>query len=216
MKLFLIALGVAQFLGNSYAASVIFTKGEILLNSKPAKVGDSLAVGQHVESGANSMAILDLEGGSKFKLEPNSKVQISALNHPQKGSLLELVRGNILVKARKIKDKKDLLGVSARLVSLGVRGTLFFVGIDDTDNKSDVWMCVEEGEVLIKGKDDKSLTKVRAKEGVVVKNAQKASKPTFFPWTSKINWELDQEKSILSNENALKEAYLNPLRRNYD
>lgn len=216
MKLFLIVLVVVQFINTSYAASVIFTKGQILLDSKPAEVGDALAVGQNIESGADSMAILDLEGGSKFKLEPNSVVKITALNHSQKGSLLELVRGNILVKARKIKDKKDLLGVSARLVSLGVRGTLFFVGIDDTDKKSDVWMCVEEGEVLIKGKDDKSLTKVKAKQGVVVKNAQKTSKPTFFPWTSKINWELDHEKSVLSNENALKEAYLNPLRRNYD
>lgn len=216
MKSFLAWIVLFHFSFAVSAASIIYSKGEVLLDSKVAKVGDAIVAGQTVEAKEGSMAILDLEGGSKFKLEPNSKVVLSNLNHPQKGTLLDLARGNILIQARKIKEKSDLLKVSARQVALGVRGTLFFVGIDDSDKKEDVWMCVEHGEVLVKGSSDKSLVKVRAKEGVVVRGAQKSSKPTFFPWTSKINWELEDRDKISSNENALKEAYLNPLRRNYD
>lgn len=198
------------------ASSLFYTRGEVKIDGAVAKKGDTVKVGQEIETGAGSLAIVDMEGGSKLKIEPNSSVKLTLLNNEKKGSLISLLKGKIITKARKLKEGKDRLQIDARRASFAVRGTLFFVGIDNTKKQDDVWMCVEHGEVVVRGASEKKVTSVKAGEGVVVQNAQKTSTPAYFPWTSKINWEVEEENSIKDNEDVIEKAYANPLRRSYD
>ncbi len=209
----LLALTLAS---TSYASSLFYTKGEVKVDGQVAQKGAEVKVGQVIETGAASLAIVDMEGGSKLKVEPNSQVKLTLLNHEKKGSLIGLIKGKIITKARKLETGKDRLQIDARKASFAVRGTLFFVGIDTSKKQDDVWMCVEHGEVIVRGADEENVTSVKAGEGVVVKNAQKTSAPAYFPWTSKINWEVEETSQIKDNEDVIEKAYANPLRRSYD
>lgn len=214
-------LKLSTFLGlllcsHSFASSLFYTKGEVKVDGQAAQKGDEVKVGQIIETGPGALAIIDIEGGSKLKVEPNGQVKLTLLNHEKKGSLISLLKGKIITKARKLETDKDRLQIDARKASFAVRGTLFFVGIDNSKKQDDVWMCVEHGEVVVRGSQEKKVTSVKAGEGVVVKNAQKTSAPAYFPWTSKINWEVEETSEIKDNEDVIEKAYANPLRRSYD
>ena len=214
--LMVLFLGIAHPLSTCFASTLFYARGEVKIDGKSASKGDPVSVGQVITTGVGALAIVDMEGGSKLKVEPQSKVKLKILNDEKKGSLVDLIAGNIIAKVRKLKVGKDRFQINAKKASFAVRGTLFFVGIDQTKKQDDIWMCVEEGEVAVRGESDKETTGVRAGEGVVVSKSLKTSKPTFFPWTKKINWEVNETKDIKDNDGVIEKAYANPLRRNYD
>ncbi len=216
MKVILGTLMALSVWTQCWGSSLFYTRGDVKIDGVAAKKGDAVTVGQEIETGAGALAIVDLEGGSKLKIEPNSSVKIALLNNEKKGSLISLIKGKVITKARKLEVGKDRLQINARKASFGVRGTLFFVGIDESKKKDDVWMCVEHGEVVVRGADETKVTSVKAGEGVVVADAKKTSTPAYFPWTSKINWEVDLTESIKDNDEVIEKAYANPLRRSYD
>lgn len=201
-----------------YAEDKIFyAKGDVLLDGRAVEANESIKTGQILETKINSLAIIEFGGGSKIRVEENSQLKIQALNDEKNGSVFELSLGSLIGKSRKMSLKKDMLRIRAKTTSFAVRGTKFFIGIDNKiSDESDIWMCVESGEVMAKADTEKIPTLVKAGEGIVVQNSTNTSKPQYFPWTTKINWEVEKIEQVKINKDILEKAYKNPLEKSYD
>lgn len=189
---------------------VIFVKGKVTSQNKQLKKGSLVKEGQILESGKDSLGIIKLNEGTTFKLNPESKIEIKRIAKKKKGTWLGLLKGNVFLKYDK--KKKNGLRVSAKGVSMGVRGTEFFASY----NNDDVWMCVHKGKVLVKAKGDKKATLVKQGEGVLVKKGKETTDPKAYPWTEKLNWNMDPEKGKTESEIEIEDAYSDPLDQEYD
>lgn len=199
---------------HSDAGTVLFTKGDVTINKKPAQKGAELSSGDIIATGAGSVAVVKSAGGNTFKLDEKSSL---GLDEKKEGEEAKLAGGSIFIQAKKMlegqKGKNGLM-VRARSVSMGVRGTQFFVS-EGKSSSDDVWMCVNEGKVVIQHKDEKKAKIVNAGEGVSVLKG-KTSKPKPLPWTKKLNWNFDPVQGDLENKVSIEEAYSNPAKFDYD
>lgn len=214
-NLWLAGLFLLILISESTAQSVVFLRGTMSINDAPAQKDASLKAGDKIKTGVDSLAILDLGSGSKLKVEADTEIMIETLDHETKGSLYQLARGKVVARARKIVGQKDLFNISTATASFGVRGTEFFVAVEKQEDDLDTWMCVNEGQVVVKGKNETTTKLVNQGEGVRV-NKDGTSDPRFLPWTKKLNWELDDPNAVSANDGALKEAYHDPLGQDYD
>jgi hypothetical protein len=170
---------------NSSAASlnVIFSRGpySVIRNGKIIQT-KSIEEGDEVRLEKGSLLLLK---GPQETIKLTSSTIIKLATFSEKTNI-ELVMGSIISKVT-----KKQFSVSTKKVSMGVRGTQFFVSYDDLNN---VWMCVEEGTVNVNdGK--KQNVDVKAGEGLFVVD-EKVGKPKKYEWTKKINWEMDETKNL--------------------
>jgi ferric-dicitrate binding protein FerR (iron transport regulator) len=199
----------------TFANTLHFIRGEVTVNNTKAQPGSVVKAGDHLITGPQSLAIVRLDGGVTLRIEPSSEIRLQLVNDKTQGNRIGVLRGSLISRLqRSAEETQQPLTIQTRQAAMGVRGTLFFVGIEE--QKDEVWMCVQEGSVEVRGREDSSRYMVKAGEGVVIRGDGKSSSPTFFPWTTKLNWELEEHESIVTNENILQEAYVNPIRRQYD
>lgn len=192
---------------------VVYVKNEVSIDGKRLKKGDKVAVGRVVKAGKASIAVIKFDNSSTVKINENSSVKLKAFDSKKKSSRFSLLRGSSFFKMDPKAGGK--LSVQAKTVAMGIRGTHFFVSYGQK-KKEDVYMCVQEGKVAIRGKKQKKPVLVNAGEGVVVAGGLKSSKPSVLPWTKNLNWELDPKKKNLENKVSIEEGYANPLDRDYD
>lgn len=216
MKVILYCCFFISFSLHAYT-QVIFTKGEVMSGKKVIKKGSRLSNDAVLKTGAGALAIIKLSNGSKIKLTENTALNVSSMNKGKK-TQVNLKRGSAFFSVLKNKFKgKRHFNVRAKTVAMGVRGTEFFVAVAAQGEKADdVWMCVREGSVAIKGKKDKKNILVGAGEGVVSKAGTQTSKPKPLPWTRKLNWNMNPKKGKVVNTVSIQEAYSDLLNFDYD
>jgi len=205
IALILLSLSLVTFA----KGSAVYVKGDVKVDHKKIKKGFIVKEGQTILTGSKSFAVFKLKEGSTFKVSPNSSLKITKVKE-KKETVLTLLKGHSFFKYNK--KKKGGLKVNTKTVAMGVRGTEFFVSY----HKDDVWMCVHEGVVAIKSKREKKVKLVKEGEGVVVHGGQKTSTPKPYPWTRKLNWNLDPQKGSLESKINIEQAYSNPLDQEYD
>jgi ferric-dicitrate binding protein FerR (iron transport regulator) len=173
-----------------------------------------------ITTGARSLAVLKLDDGSNIKINEKSSLSIGKASSTQ--SLINVQKGSAFFRVlkknfinQKAKKKKHKFVVKYKTVAMGVRGTEFFVS-DGKENSSDIWMCVNEGKVVVKSNSEKESTLVKAGEGIVVKNGKKTSSPKPLKWTRNLNWKMDNQKGDLTNKVSIEEAYTDLLEHDYD
>ncbi|MCR9203467.1 MAG: FecR family protein [Halobacteriovoraceae bacterium] len=196
------------------AGKLLHSIGKVTIDGKDVKKGATLPVKGKISTGPGSLAIIKFQGGSTAKLNENSSLFLRKDISKSKKTSLTLIKGTSFFKKLVKGKKKGGLNVKARNVSMGVRGTQFFVGFGQKKLK-DVYMCVRKGEVLIKGEEQKRATLVKTGEGVVVPEGKRSTKPKPLPWTKDLNWNLDPEKEVV-NKASIEESYEDPLEREYD
>lgn len=208
--IFLLLLPVLTFANGT----IIYTKGEVLLSDKVIKKGQSIKTGDLVKTQGDAIAVLRFENGNTVKLNENSELKIEALAESKaKGrTILNLIRGNSFFK--KQKDTTNLLNVKAHSVSMGIRGTVFFVAYGE-EVKDDVYMCVKEGVVAIKSGKEEKPTMVKEGQGVVAKKGLNTSAPRMLPWTKNLNWSFNEDTD-LKNKAKIEESYGDILNKDYD
>ena len=74
--------------------------------------------------------------------------------------------GSVFVKAAQkiLKEDNSSFVLKTKYASMGVRGTEFFTAYADSARnkaKEDIWMCVKEGQVVIKNRKTKTKIKPR-------------------------------------------------------
>jgi ferric-dicitrate binding protein FerR (iron transport regulator) len=203
-------------------ASPVFSQGQILkvigsvnVSGKAVKSGDYFKLSQTLTTGPKSLALVRFTSGSTLKVNENSSLKLERVLKKKKQNIriFRLLKGSSFFK--KDPKKEEKLQVRAKNVSMGVRGTEFFVSFGK-ESIEDVYMCVRSGKVLIKGANQKKVTLVKAGEGVVVPKGLVSSKPKPLPWTKDLNWNLDPSAKELENKASIEESYQDPIERDYD
>lgn len=197
---------------------VIFTKGLVKIGkSTKLKKNQVIKVGDRITTGKDSLAVLHLPQGNKVKLGPESVMVIKVLPKSKNDSTkLNLLRGNSFIKVLKgklRKGQKSKLTLRTKTAAMGVRGTEFFASYG---SGNDVWMCVNEGVVAVRSKNEKKSTLVKEGEGIVVKNGTDTSKPKPLEWTRKLNWNMNPKSGDLVNKVSIESAYTDLLDKDYD
>jgi hypothetical protein len=192
---------------------VLFVKNKVYGNKKLLTKGDQVKVGTIITAGKGAIAVLKFDNSSTVKINQNSSVVLKKYEKEKKATRFSLLKGSGFFQMDPKAGGK--LSVQAKTVAMGIRGTHFFVSYGKK-KKRDVYMCVQEGKVAIRGKKQKKPVLVKAGQGVVVAEGLESSKPSYLPWTKDLNWELDPKKKDLENKISIEEGYADPLDRDYD
>lgn len=218
MKFYLFTLILFSNLSYASVGRIVFQKGKVNVyrDGKKLKLKKSFPIEtkDKITTGPNSLAIIKIGTVATVKLNDNSEYNVkSDISHKlQRGSaFFNVIRKNLRDKINK--KKRRNFKVQARSVAMGVRGTTFFVSHDEKEN---VWMCVKEGQVEIKGKEDKKPVLVNGGEGVKVEKGEETSDPKPLKWTEKLNWNTDPEKGKLENDASIEKAYSDLENLDYD
>jgi ferric-dicitrate binding protein FerR (iron transport regulator) len=163
---------------------ILFLKGSIYINNNLAKQGDKFNFEDTLKTGRDSLAVLSIKPATTIKLKENSELIVPTphkKNKVNKNTYI-LKAGEIFIKANK--TKRNHFKVHAKNVTMGVRGTQFFVS-----NYDNVWMCVNEGSVNVSVKQAKGSVVVNAGEGVNI-NSNKLPVVKEYAWTKNLNWKM--------------------------
>ncbi len=188
-------------IGQDY--DIAFKKGEVKVLRAGKEVTGRVQVGDRVEVGTGGLVVLK-NTQETIKLTENSVLVPSTLN-VQGESVVDLLRGGLVAHVNKKAFK-----VRTRTASMGVRGTRFFV----SEVGKDLWMCVKEGEVEVKGIKGETRS-VTAGKGVFVKDGR-AGKARPFEWTKQINWDTESESQALPADIKINAIYKELIEHNYD
>lgn len=193
-------------------------KGTVLVEGKKALLGQKLKESDTITTKKSSLALIKVKSDQSvqiFKISENSQVTILKLT--PKHNELELKTGSLFVKfLRKTKAANQKLDIKTKSVVMGVRGTHFFIAHSTVKNHlDDVWMCVQEGTVVVTDPKNKE-TPVKAGQGVSITQGKKVTPPKSYPWTKKLNWNMEPKKGKLENLIKLDSAYQDLLDQDYD
>ncbi|MCF8058511.1 MAG: FecR family protein [Bacteriovoracaceae bacterium] len=204
----------------SLLSTLTFSQGQILkvigdvkVAGKVVKTGAFFRESQTLTTGSKSLALVRFSTGSTLKINENSSLRLQQRNPKKSITTFRLLKGSSFFSKDPTKIEK--MNVLAKNVSMGVRGTVFFVAFGQKAEE-DVYMCVHKGKVLIKGSEQKKATVVKAGKGVVVAKGKKSSTPMTLPGTESLNWNFDPNSTELINKAKIDENYQDPIQRDYD
>ena len=201
---FMMALGTTSF-----AAELKYLSGHVTVEDKPGLKGQKLMEGQTVRTGAEAAALLELDDGSRLKLNPNSELR---LDHFRANTDLTLGSGAVFSEVHKQAGTKQFM-IRTKTAVMGVRGTKFFAGYGKKKAEgADLWMCVSEGRVEVESPGKK--VSVGAGEGVFVPAGKDTTAPKAYAWTRGLNWNMQPEKGELIDRTHIE--YKDLLEQNYD
>lgn len=167
------------------------------------EIGLPLLKGDTIETGRDSLAILELENRGTLKLRENTTLELNNLGDEMSVSLSA---GGLFSRIRRLAGR----GYNVRTpnVSAAVRGTEFFVAFGKTvEEKPDVWLCVNEGAVEVALEDSGESVLVNQGEGINILASNRITDPQFFPWTENLNWNTDPESGKVRDTTDLSGAY---------
>lgn len=120
-----------------------YIEGEVTLNGTRARLDQEIEDKSTVETGAESLCDLIFNQKNIVHIGENSLFKVDVARDP---GAIELSQGSILMIAKKLialKDSDDLMVRSPTTV-LGVRGTSFFVKVED---ESSTYLCICNGSL---------------------------------------------------------------------
>ena len=117
-------------------ASIIYIEGDVTMNGSPASVGDDVQPGATIETAPDAVCqvvfnrknIVHVAGGTVLTFDPKVLSQGATL---QKGAIAMVLRnlGKVVGKPDELRFR-----ITTSNAVAGVRGTCFFVKIEDDDN----------------------------------------------------------------------------------
>ncbi len=144
------AQGPVQLSGSPEAAKVVTLAGQvsILNDNQPwaLNAGDEVKLGQVILSGPDGFAVFEVSDGSTFEIYPNSRVVFRKTPGNLK-DLLDVLIGRVKVHIQKWGGQPNPNRVFTPTAVISVRGTVFYVEVEDDQDTTLV--LVDEGEVEV-------------------------------------------------------------------
>jgi len=202
--LVLILLPAAVLFGQN---SLDYLEGDVWIirdNSKlAADFGMDLFQGDEIRTENNGLAIIELENGRTLKLRGDSVIKLENLST---NTSLELKKGGVFSKVDHLLSGK--FEIRAESVVAGVRGTQFFMAYGkQVKESSDVWLCVNEGAVLVAVPDSGKSAVVNKGEGINVIGGKELTDPEVYDWTKDLNWNTDPSSGSIKDNTDLDSVY---------
>ena len=212
MKKILIVVLLCSFplisIAQSGLARFIYVRGK--QSPYNASRGSTVAPLDTIRVLDKSLAVLRFEDKSKIKLDPNTVVEVETLikkhfdtKSGKSQTSLRLKAGSLMAKIINKYKQKDVddtppMEIKNDHVSIGVRGTTFFTGIDSESNN--MWTSVKDGEVQALNFSDDDSEVIGAGQSIAIEKKRNFTKPSGFEWSDKLNWNMDPSKGkMISN-----------------
>jgi ferric-dicitrate binding protein FerR (iron transport regulator) len=195
---------------------VVYTQGDVTLRNggqtHDAAIGDSLGAGDVIVTGPQSLAVIDLANGTMLKLKEKTTLAIDSIGE---ATSVKLTAGGVFTSiARKLTGR---FSVNTQTAVAGVRGTEFFMAYGKTiDEKPDVWLCVNSGAVEVSIPETGQVVIVPQGLGINIVGGAKITAPKSYPWTRKLNWNIDPGSGAVNDRTSLEQAYSDLLNQDYD
>lgn len=196
---------------------ISYMEGEVTVRRQggriSAEIGTELSAGDVVSTGPGALAILSLSDRGEVKLRESTEMSIDSLGTR---TAVTLQRGGIFSRIRKLFGSEDYEVLTPSMVA-GVRGTEFFVAYGrKIEDQYDVWLCVNEGAVEVALPAEEAAVVVEEGEGINILGGNRLTEPKFYPWTEKLNWNMEPESGEVRDTTDLDEAYADLLDQDYD
>ncbi len=142
--------GMAAAAPAEYAATVTLSTGRVSVvkagESYTLMPGDQVKPGLEVLTGVDGYAVFELRDGSSFEVYPNSRVLFRS-NWGNWNDIFDVWVGRMKIHIQRIMGKPNPHRIHTPTAVISVRGTTFFVEVDE-DSEATV-VGVDEGEVLV-------------------------------------------------------------------
>lgn len=123
-------------------AKIESLRGAVLLNGKPAKVGDIVDTGAKLETPEGASLRMSLPDGSTLNMLEKSQLEAKTLTQKKQGvpfeSVFRLVTGRIDAIKKKYPDGQAPLRIQAMHATIGVRGTHFRIGQENGNTLAEI------------------------------------------------------------------------------
>ena len=198
------------------SGQVVYTEGDVTLRNggqtHDAVIGDSLGAGDVIITGPKSFAVIDLANATTLKLKEKTTLAIDSIGE---STSVNLSAGGVFTSiARKLTGR---FSVNTQTAVAGVRGTEFFMAYGKTiDAKPDVWLCVNSGAVEVVIPETGQTVIVPKGLGINIVGGAKITAPKSYPWTRKLNWNIDPGSGTVDDRTSLEQAYSDLLNQDYD
>jgi len=126
---------------------------------KKARSGQKLAQGSWIQTGNQSVADLEMDDGSRFQLQENSRLILQALSDNQKTNQIKLPVGELLFQIEKMTNGKTL-EMQTHTAVAAVRGTAGGLGTSGTNS----YFYLDEGKLELKSSINQQKTMITANQ----------------------------------------------------
>jgi len=172
--------------------------------------GMDLFEGDEIRTEADGLAIVELVNGRTLKLRGDSVIKLENLSV---NTRLELKKGGVFSKVDHLLTGK--FEIRAESVVAGVRGTQFFLTFGKKmEESADIWLCVNEGAVLVAVPESGTEALVNKGEGINVIGGKDLTDPEVYEWTKDLNWNTDPRSGSLRDDTTLDSVYKGLKNRN--
>lgn len=198
------------------SGALVYAEGDVTLRtggrSTEAQIGDAIGPGDVIATGARSLAVIDLANGTTLKLREKTTLAVDSIGD---ATSVTLTAGGVFTSiAHKLTGSFSL---KTQSTVAGVRGTEFFVAYGRTiDAEPDVWLCVNQGVVEVALPATGQSVLVKEGTGINIVGGAKLTLPRRYPWTRKLNWNLDPAAGAVEDRTNLEQAYSDLLDQDYD
>ena len=214
---------VVVFPAHASNIEIRYIDGTVFLRGNKITKDHALHYGDTITTGENSLIIIKLEEYSTIKINELSSLKLVKPQKIKGGRIRRgviLKAGSVFVKAvqKVLKEDNSSLVLKTKIASMGVRGTEFFTSYANSTagkDHEDIWMCVKEGQVVVKNRKTKTLVKVNEGEGVQVPFGKNTTSPRPLAWTEKLNWSMNPNGDV-KNTVDISQAYYDLLNVDYD
>ncbi|MGO9309431.1 MAG: FecR domain-containing protein [Spirochaetia bacterium] len=198
------------------SGQVVYTEGDVAwrngASTHDAAIGDSLGPGDVIVTGPQSLAVIDLSNGTTLKLKEKTTLAIDSIGD---STAVTLTAGGVFTTI--VGKLTGRFSVQTQTAIAGVRGTEFFVAYGKTiDEKPDVWLCVNSGAVEVAIPETGQTVVVKQGLGINIVGGEKITSPRRYPWTRKLNWNINPSSGTVDDRTSLEQAYSDLLNQDYD
>jgi hypothetical protein len=195
---------------------VVYTYGQVLIHRNPeavpAEIGMTVGEGDVIETAGDAMAVISLVDGAEIKLRENTTLSLDSLG---RSVSVRLASGSFF--SRVNRHLVSGFSVKTETAVMGVRGTEFFVAYGRRiDSYRDVWVCVNTGSVEVAILETRDTLIVEQGKGINIVGGTNLTSPQRYPWTRKLNWNLDPAAGAVEDRTDLDQAYSDLLDQDYD
>jgi hypothetical protein len=195
---------------------VVYTYGQVLIHRNPeavpAEIGMTVGEGDVIETAGDAMAVISLVDGAEIKLRENTTLSLDSLG---RSVSVRLASGSVF--SRVNRHLVSGFSVKTETAVMGVRGTEFFVAYGRRiDSYRDVWVCVNTGSVEVAILETRDTLIVEQGKGINIVGGTNLTSPQRYPWTRKLNWNLDPAAGAVEDRTDLDQAYSDLLDQDYD
>jgi ferric-dicitrate binding protein FerR (iron transport regulator) len=200
---------------SALSGQVVYTEGDVSIRNgsqtHDAILGEPLNPGDVISTGAESLAVIDLANSTTLKLRPKTTLAIDSIGETM---AVTLNAGGVFTHV--LKKLTGRFSVQTQTAVAGVRGTEFFIAYGRTvDALPDVWLCVNSGAVDVSLPRTGASVVVREGFGINIVAGTKLTTPRNYPWTRRLNWNMDAAAGTVVDTTNLDEAYSDLLNQDY-